>query len=36
VQALRRVARTLADVEGSAHVEERHLLEALALRAPVT
>jgi len=36
VQALRRVGRTLADLEGSVDVDERHLKEALALRAPVT
>jgi magnesium chelatase family protein len=35
VQALRRLARTLADLEGSDSMEERHLKEALALRAPV-
>jgi magnesium chelatase family protein len=35
IQALRRVARTLADLEGSAGVEPRHLKEALALRAPL-
>jgi len=35
VQAMRRVARTLADLEGSEDVREPHLLEALALRAPV-
>lgn len=32
VQALRRVARTLADLEGSSRVEDAHLSEALALR----
>jgi magnesium chelatase family protein len=36
VQSLRRVARTLADLEGTAAVDERHLKEALALRAPLT
>jgi predicted ATPase with chaperone activity len=36
VQSLRRVARTLADLEGNDAVAERHLLEALALRAPVS
>jgi len=36
VQALRRVARTLADLEGSERVEERHVKEALALRVPVS
>ena len=35
VQSLRRVARTLADLEGGAEVDERHLKEALALRAPL-
>jgi len=35
VQALRRVARTLADLEASEAVAERHLKEALALRAPL-
>jgi magnesium chelatase family protein len=33
VQTLRRVARTLADLEGRGSVEERHLKQALGLRA---
>lgn len=33
LQALRRVARTLADLDGSEGVERRHLAEALGLRA---
>jgi magnesium chelatase family protein len=35
IQALRRVARTLADLEGRLGVDERDLKEALALRAPL-
>lgn len=35
IQALRRVARTLADIEGSGPVTERHFAGALALRAPL-
>jgi len=35
IQALRRVARTLADLEDSADVAPRHLAQALALRAPI-
>jgi magnesium chelatase family protein len=35
IQALRRVARSLADLEGSVGVEEAHLKEALALRGPM-
>lgn len=35
VQSLRRVARTLADLEGRSEVAERDLKEALALRAPL-
>jgi magnesium chelatase family protein len=34
VQSLRRVARSLADLAGDESVEERHLAQALALRAP--
>ncbi len=33
IQGLRRVARTLADLEGAAAIDERHLKEALGLRA---
>jgi len=36
VAGLRRVARTLADLEGLERVEERHLSEALALRSPAS
>ncbi len=35
LQRVRRVARTLADLDGSAAVDEGHLHEALLLRAPV-
>lgn len=35
VQSLRRVARTLADLEGSAATTPRHLAEAVSLRAPL-
>ena len=35
IQALRRVARTLADLQGSDAVEVTHLAEALGLRAPM-
>jgi magnesium chelatase family protein len=35
LQALRAVARTLADLEGCAAVGEEHVAEALALRAPL-
>ncbi|NOT32099.1 MAG: hypothetical protein HOP15_16755 [Planctomycetes bacterium] len=35
VQSVRRVARTLADLEGHDEVAEQHLKEALALRAPL-
>lgn len=35
VQALRRVARTLADLEACERAEERHVKEALALRGPL-
>jgi magnesium chelatase family protein len=35
VQSLRRVARTLADLQGRKEVHEIHLAEALALRAPL-
>ena len=35
VQSLRRVTRTLADLEGAADPDEVHLAEALALRAPL-
>ncbi|HUF75472.1 MAG TPA: ATP-binding protein [Longimicrobiales bacterium] len=34
LQALRRVARTLADLEGEEHVQPKHLAQALALRSP--
>jgi magnesium chelatase family protein len=34
LQALRRVARTLADLEGAEHVQPKHLAQALALRSP--
>ena len=36
IQALRRVARTAADLEGSAELEPRHLAEALSLRGSLT
>ena len=36
VQSLRRVARTLADLADADRVAERHLAEALALRAPLS
>jgi magnesium chelatase family protein len=35
IQGLRRVARTLADLEAAERVEVRHCAEALALRAPI-
>ena len=35
LQSLRRVARTLADLEDDEQVEARHLAQALALRAPL-
>jgi magnesium chelatase family protein len=35
IQALRRVARTLADLEDEARVTSAHLARALALRAPL-
>jgi magnesium chelatase family protein len=35
VQSLRRVARTIADLEGEADVVAAHVAQALALRAPV-
>jgi magnesium chelatase family protein len=35
VQSLRRVARTIADLEGEASVSAAHLAQALGLRAPV-
>src|SRR5262245_17037346 len=35
VQSVRRVARTLADLEGRPDCDERHLKEALALRTPL-
>ncbi|MEQ1894855.1 MAG: hypothetical protein ABL998_20120, partial [Planctomycetota bacterium] len=35
VQSLRRVARTLADLDGAEAAGEKHLKEALALRAPL-
>ncbi|MFT7665456.1 MAG: magnesium chelatase family protein [Planctomycetota bacterium] len=36
IQSLRRIARTLADLEDSTMVEEQHFLRALAMRAPLT
>lgn len=35
VQSLRRVARTLADLDGSDGIEVRHFAQALSLRAPL-
>jgi magnesium chelatase family protein len=35
VQSVRRVARSLADLDDGADVAERHVAEAVALRAPV-
>jgi magnesium chelatase family protein len=36
VQSLRRVARTVADLEGAAEIGGEHLAQALALRAELT
>jgi magnesium chelatase family protein len=35
VQSLRRVARTLADLDGSAQVASEHMAQAIALRSPI-
>ncbi len=35
LQSLRRVARTVADLEGTEHVTSSHIAQALALRAPI-
>jgi predicted ATPase with chaperone activity len=36
LQSLRRVARTIADVDGAARVRPADLVQAVALRAPLT